>query len=84
MVFLALGEHRDEAVFGRKDFAAEQDGFDRVRARKVAGHANVWHQVLGGGDANRQFRKRLNPLALEQHHQIALDYGVQLCRPWVG
>ena len=26
VVFLALGEHRAEAVFGRQDFAAEQDG----------------------------------------------------------
>ena len=51
VVFLALGEHGAEAVLGRQDFAAEQDGFGRVRAGKVAGHADIGHQILGGRKA---------------------------------
>jgi hypothetical protein len=42
-----------EAVLGRQDLAAEQDGLGRIGAGKVVGHADVRYQIFGGRNANR-------------------------------
>jgi hypothetical protein len=84
VIFLALGQHGAEAVLGREDFAAEQDGVDRVGAVKGRGSDNIRHEIFGGGQPDGHFGSRLEAQFSEHDHQHELKQTVECCRHWFG